>query len=216
MLKSFLKPFRLPSACRPCGASCYAGSTSWAALFRRAFFDSLCVRTYRTCRGVSAGLVVGKSIVQEFIGTVNIFSKNFFEEAKKVSQTVLEKQKARKKRATKNPTAVLGETPANAGDRPAHPTAVPGETPANAGDRPAHPTAVPGETQANAGERWRPARPQPLSSPCLSSPCLSSPSPTLPEEIETSLRSVSLSGPDGPDAQSERSYFSFCASIESP
>ena len=198
MLKSFLKPFRLPSACRPCGASCYAGSTSWAALFRRAFFDSLCVRTYRTCRGVSAGLVVGKSIVQEFIGTVNIFSKNFFEEAKKVSQTVLEKQKARKKRATKNPTAVLGETPANAGDRPAHPT------------------AVPGETQANAGERWRPARPQPLSSPCLSSPCLSSPSPTLPEEIETSLRSVSLSGPDGPDAQSERSYFSFCASIESP
>lgn len=40
------------------------------------------------------------------------------------------------------------------------------------------------------------------SSPFLTSPCLSSPSPTLPEDRETSLRSVSLSGPDGPDVQS--------------
>ncbi|MDR2489713.1 MAG: hypothetical protein LBD42_09550 [Desulfovibrio sp.] len=39
--------------------------------------------------------------------------------------------------------------------------------------------------------------------PFLTSPCLSSPSPTLPEERETSLRSVSLSGPGGPDVQSE-------------
>ena len=40
------------------------------------------------------------------------------------------------------------------------------------------------------------------SSPFLTSPCLSSPSPTSPEERETSLRSVSLSEPDGPDVQS--------------
>lgn len=37
--------------------------------------------------------------------------------------------------------------------------------------------------------------------PFLTSPCLSSPSPTLPKGRETSLRSVSLSGPDGPDVQ---------------
>jgi hypothetical protein len=36
-------------------------------------------------------------------------------------------------------------------------------------------------------------------SPFLTSPCLSSPSPTLPEVRESSLRSDSLSGPDGPD-----------------
>ena len=75
---------------------------------------------------------------------------------------------------------------------------IPGDVSGAAGDRPAHPTAVLGETPTNAGDPLAPAPYQPHSSPCLSSP-----SPTLPEEIETSLRSVSLSGPDGPDAQSE-------------
>jgi len=41
------------------------------------------------------------------------------------------------------------------------------------------------------------------SSPFLTSPCLSSPLPSLPEERESSLRSDSLSEPDGPDEKKQ-------------
>ncbi|MDL2272833.1 hypothetical protein LJC23_07385 [Desulfovibrio sp. OttesenSCG-928-I05] len=75
---------------------------------------------------------------------------------------------------------------------------IPGELSATAGDRPANPTATPGDTPATAGDSLAPAPFQ-----CLTSPCLSSSPPSQPEEErETSLRSVSLSGPDGPDVQS--------------